>query len=826
LNPDQVYLLPAEINKALENISKLKIDNLYQSQDEYYIFKFIDLVYNVKFLYDMYQKMIPIVEKYYEFDIKVQTQQKVVLNTNEPIENQVFYYQQELKNPIKEYLKEQLKGKYFEDILTEELDYLLMFPSIDFWIYGIYTYVNEIYKMDLDFLDYLKSYDIKNAFLTDLRSFQKYDTYLNYTIKIMKEKNVPYVQYINYFEEDINYVWMLENLYKNNLIPKDYFLAFSKQLLKNPLDGANQFIKIELYNLLNIATNTESILDLSVLAMSDEILKAKLKEKQDKLNQLMTKSTDIDIKTDKDILDSGIDVLAVLEFLEILYGNMTLDDITVDYDIFKDVLSKIGLIQRDIEEELYLINNGIINKDNLIRIAKNYIKTRLGELKDAFLITEFYNRFNSLPSDKMLTSPTSMEDLLPYNQYLQKQDKGNLNISLPEQNAKNVLSDIDSQVKNNVNPSIGTKDYMASFAIKNTLYMQSVTEEVKELTDMFPTTKKVKGCSSLEIARQNYEANKDKLTPDDVLNKLDNPEQTDTNLDLEGKVLRNENDPIQDIMNIGKMPSTERPSYNLNDFANNVGEIGNELSDYFTNISDSITSYFGNLRDKIDQKLVDPLDEYLDKLKQYNEAVNQWINDNINGPISSFVNQIGSWLSEVNSMMNTFLNGFSGILGSVANIIQAVLDGISSLISGILCALKAILCMLGMFLNIGSTINKTLDNLKNELEGLINSGVETLTTFIDSINDVVDSIMDTFGINASGLCSDSSSSYLDSVKNELSDLAQSLEEQFLDNFNKMVDQALSCKFKAPQFSFGRLPKFSFGFNPGLPPAIIFKIPKC
>ena len=122
MTPDEVESLQAILDESFYLLERLKIDNLYRSEAKYYIFKFVDLIYNVSILYDFYKRMIPIVKMYYELDYKLQNVQHINLNTNEPLLKQVFYNQQPLTEELRNYFKEQLKGDLFEEILVKELD--------------------------------------------------------------------------------------------------------------------------------------------------------------------------------------------------------------------------------------------------------------------------------------------------------------------------------------------------------------------------------------------------------------------------------------------------------------------------------------------------------------------------------------------------------------------------------------------------------------------------------------------------------------------------------------------------------------------------------
>jgi hypothetical protein len=811
LTPDEVESLQAILDESFYLLERLKIDNLYRSEAKYYIFKFVDLIYNVSILYDFYKRMIPIVKMYYELDYKLQNVQHINLNTNEPLLKQVFYNQQPLTEELRNYFKEQLKGDLFEEILVKELDELLQFPSSDFWVWGLFNLIKRIVKENTLLIEYIQDRykNIKDPFIRDLSYFQKYKDYDTYTIQLLKEKDCEIYKYKNFTQNDLNYIWMGKNLYDNILIPKGYFLSLKKALLKNPMQ-LNLFIKIAFLKLLNVAINVENLLYFVIMTFADDIFKAKFNYHKSLIeNNLQTTLENPD--------KNSLGIYAALKYKDLLNGKITLDEFLNDKYNLVEILAEFNLLDKDIETEYHLIKNNIINKDTIIQKLNNFISTTLPELDDAFFVSQYYNSQPKLPVDNNQIS--SVKDLLPENQFLNKNDKKQENIELPDFEANPIT---DENINNKVD-NIDTS-FLSGVAVKNILKTKDVANNLLEITNTLPIVTKLNDNNALKSAIQDYSKNKDKITKDTLIKNLNTPQEINPNFEIKNNITKFINPDTIGDNTLFVDPDIIGFSSNLDPKAftdSNSGSIK-----FFEELSDNITSIVGGVTDSITKNLLDPLNEYLDKLDKFNKQILEWIDKNIEKPIRNLVDSINGFIKKINKIMNNILNRVLSFINSIAKLFDDVWNSISNLISSILCVLKALLCLVAHILNLPKTFEDVLSNFKRELDLLTKSAYDSIDSLARSVLGVIDDLAETFDINIKGLCLNDAGSFTDQIKTEFMAFANEAKEKFMKNYRKMVDSAIKCKFRAPEFYFGRFEKFNFGFRPTLPPELILLIPKC
>jgi len=800
LNDNQIQMFPYEIKKGLDNIERLKQDNLYDYDDEYYIFKYVDFVYNIKILFDSFQKIIDIMELYSELNYNLQHSEKVVLNKKEPVEEQVFYYQQELKPEIVEYFKENLKGKFFEDILAKDLDSLSMFPNTDFWLFGIYLKIDKINQKNIEFIEFIENYNIGN-YVEDLKYFQKFKNYKDYTIQLLKDKEANYYKYLSYMEKDPNTMWMFANIYKNLIIPEQYFLNLRESLLKDSLN-ANAYIKIEFFIMLDIAIKIEMLLFNKILLMSDDIFLSELKFKiQDLDNAIIT--------------SDNFDLLSALMLKELLLGLISMDDID-NLDELQKKLIELGLINKDLKTILYLAKNELLNKELLLNKINNFIKSNIEKTKDLLDVADYFSKKRSLPSTKYQILQESISDLSPANQLrndLEKEkDHNKFELNEPKIIKNKLNSKINSQLSNNIIPKMDT-DFLGVIAIKNALYVKNVAEKLNEILNSFPIVSNLNGNDSLAIAKNNFEKNKNNITNDTLKNSLKN---SDTFINPE---LFFSNDIV---VNTSKSNGLTQIQNNI--LTNNISDLNINSSTSSKNVSNGLSGFAGATNQI--NLISDNINSYKDKIDNYMNEVSDWISVKIGGTVEGIVDKISNFMENKVSKINNFLNSTGGFINSIVKKVAEFLNSISDFISAVLCALKALLCLISSTLNLRQTFEDSAEMLKENFENLIDSIGSSTESLIDSILEVTDDILETFGINVKGMCKGDCENILKNDKLELEKYAEKVFDEFKSNVSRLINNTLKCRYISVNSDLGYFKKFHFGFYPALPPKNLLKIPDC
>jgi len=815
LNLDQIEMFGYEVEKSFELLEKLKIDNLYKDSDEYFIFKYVDFIYNMKTLYNIFDKMLKLVTIYDELNTKIQNPSKVILNKNENLTEQCFHYQQELKDDIKEYFISQLEENPFKEILEKDLSELSMFPNTDFWLNGIYDYLEKINDKGLQFLEFVLQYDYKSNFLDDLKHFSKYDSYDNYTIRILEEKNSNILEVIEYLTQDPNLLWMQDNVYRTLIVPKYYFLNLRHQLAKISLQ-ANIFIKNEFFTMLDVATNYEMVLFNLIMLLSGDILEAQLKKADNETDKAMKNTLDYDLKNlkEEDIEKSGIRVLFAIQFLDLIEGNIQLSDIE-DLELFTKVLTDVGLLEKDLIETLYLLKNNLINKKSLIEKIERFITSSIEGLSDMMIISEYYAKKGTLPSKKVSLVRENVRDMMPHSLMLKK-------LQPPKNKEYKFLTPEAMEKKkpdysNNKVPKYNKK-FLEVTAIKNALYMKNVAEKLEDFSKLLPITNHLKGSEKLALAQKAFSKSKGDFTIDtlkDALKSISNKDENEglnslNNIKIENGIAKNTEKDEKEETQIPETPDDGAPwppDYPDPAPSDPSDDFPKTKKDFFTNIADKISGF-------------------TDKLQGYIGKLQGWIQGVLDKYINKFVDKINDFIGNQVNKVNDFLNSVSEFITKIFNKVYEFLNKISDFISSILCALKALLCLIGSILNLGKTLDDTINNIKNELNDFIGSAISSAESLVTSAMGVADSILSTFGIDMYGACNGDNRSFLEQMKDSLEDFALGVVREFMENVKQMFEQSMNCQFAGMNFSLTGFKQFSFSLNPTLPPPNLLRIPNC
>ena len=819
LNDSEIQMLYYEVSRGFELINKLYLKN-YEIQDEQSLIKYVVYIYTLNQLIDFYNYSLPFLKDFKEFEFKSQHSLYINLNTNEPIEEQIFYNQQELRDDIKDYFMEQLNGEIFENLLKNELSNLLMFPSTNFWLFGMYKNVLKLIEEYNDLLNYLDKIDNDNyinKFEKTLKQYCKFNNYYENMLQFYKDFDFNHFRYFQDFILNPLKDLIFYTMYINSLIPKRFFAEFELELLKNPID-ASQFILSEFLDLLQLAINTENIFDLYFQQKFFDLIEINILKKLEEIEKLLDESQ---CKCDfKNYKNNGLDLLACQITIDLIENNITKDKISkvscLTYDNIKIILNELNLIE-DLDKELYLIKNEIINNENIKLKLKNYIKSNFLKNKCIFQLSEYFVKLGTLPIEKKSIVPENGNQIDPVNNLLEEIENPGDNIQIPQNIKNKIQNELQNKNKNNIIPKMN-KDLLLPIAQQQTIFMQNLGKKMQELQQMTPILNS-NPTDSLKNALKELQ-NIKKINQNDILDSLNNI-KTDLNkkLNIKNNIAIN-----TDKFVIPKEINKDNIIENINHL--NSIELHQNDIDTIENFSESLKASMNN------SNIATMLNE---KANELYEKVNTFWNEKIKGKIEEFKDKIGEKINLINEKIglinekiNKFLNSISGFINKYADKLRNILSKISNFISALMCAFKALLCLLFSIINLFDikTEQNILKKLKLELKNEIDSFIGTLESFLDSANTVIDDLLKTFGFDTSKLCKSDSQSYLDSLKAGLEKELNDIVDSFMNNVEQIIKQSKNCSFMLPNLSLPNFKKFNFGFMPTLPPKNLFTIPNC
>jgi len=819
LNDSEIQMLYYEVSRGFELIDKLYLKN-YEIQDEQNIIKYVIYIYTLNQLINFYNYSLPFLKDFKEFEFKSQHSLYINLNTNEPIEEQVFYNQQELRDEIRDYFMEQLNGEIFENLLKNELSNLLMFPSTNFWLFGIYKNILKLieeYNNLLDYLDKIDNDDYINKFENSLKKYCKFNSYYENMLQFYKDYDFNHFRYFKDFILNPLKNMIFYTMYINSLIPKNFFAEFEMELLKNPLDAA-QFILSEFLDLLQLAINTENTFDLYFQLKFFDLIEINILKKFEEIEKLLDESQ---CKCDfKNYKNNGLDLLACQITIDLIENNITKDKISkvscLTYDNVKTILNELNLID-DLDKELYLIKNGIIDNKNIKLKLKNYIKSNFLKNKCIFQLSEYFTKLGTLPIEKKSIVPENGNQIDPVNNLLEEVEKPGDNIEVPTNIKNKIQNELQNKNKNNTIPKMN-KDLLLPIAQQQTLFMQNLSEKMQNLQKLTPILNS-NPTDSLKNSLKDLQ-NIQKINQKDILDSLNN-----TKIDLNKKLN------IKNNIAINTDKFVIPKEINKSDIINNINQLNTiEIPQSDTNI---IENFSNSLKSNMNNSnIITMLNE---KANELNDKINTFWNKKIKGKIEEFrykieekINLINNKIGIINEKINKFLNSISGFINKYADKLKNILTKINNFISALMCAFKALLCLLFSILNLFDVNSEQniLKKLKNELKNEIDSFMTTLELFLDNANTVIDDLLKTFGFDISKLCKSDSATYANSLKAGLEKEMNDLVNSFMNNVEQIIKQSKNCSFIMSNLALLNFKKFNFGFEPILPPRNLFIIPNC